>query len=419
MFRKALHRFIFAAAMASLGCTACTRISETDASARNSLRIAAVKRGDFRRIMRLNGIVGAVESFSVIAPRLSGQMMGSGTMIVTKIVSNGATVHNGDILVAFDPQAQLKNILDRQAEYDGLLQQIRKKQADQVAAKIADETGLKGAEVDVQSALVEMRKNELIPKNQSEINKSNLAEAEAELKQLKETFDLKRKAEAADLRVLEIQRDRAARALEYAKSNVDRMAVRSTMDGIAVLTPITRANRRMDPKEGDEMRPGAIVMQVVNPSAMKVSAPVNQVDVAQLHAGQSAEVRLDAYPDMVFSGKVERISAMCSSNSDSKQIRFFSATISIQGKDPKLLPDLTAAVDVHLQLLKDVLVLPRQAVIGKNGQASVEILANGKSERRNVNIGPMNEFEAVAESGVQEGMLVSLDPQDTNMRPME
>jgi HlyD family secretion protein len=412
MFCRAWPQIVLAATLASLGFAGCARISETDASTRTASLTAAVKRGSFHQVLRLNGIVGAVESFSVIAPRLSGQTTGSGTMIVTKIVGNGAAVRKGDILVAFDPQAQLKNIMDRQAEYDGLLQQIRKKKADQDSAGIADETGLKGAEVDVQSALVEMRKNDLVPRNQSEINKSNLAEAEAELKQLKETFDLKRKAEVADLKVLEIQLDRAARALEYAKGNVDRMAVRSTMDGIAVLNPVTRANRRMDPKEGDEMRPGAVVMQVVNPAAMKVSAPVNQVDVAQLHMGQSAEIRLDAYPDMVFPGKVERISAICTTNSDSKQIRFFSATISIQGKNPKLLPDLTAAVDIHLTNLRDVLTLPRQAIVENAGQTSVEIVANGRTERRQIQIGPVNEFEAVVESGVPEGMRVSLQPHE-------
>jgi multidrug resistance efflux pump len=410
MFYRLLHRFILAAAISGLGFSACTRISAIDATSKRASGTVAVKRGNFRRMVRLNGIVGAVESFGVLAPRLSGQMTGSGTMVITKIVSNGVAVHKDDILVEFDRQAQLKNIMDRQAEYDGFLQQIRKKQADQATTKVSDETEIKGAEVDVQAALVEMRKNEVVPRNQSEINKASLAEAEAQLKQLKETFNLKRQAEVADSRILEIQRDRAANALEYAKGNVDRMTVRSTMDGIAVLNPIYRGNRRMDPKEGDEVRPGAVIMQVVNPSAMKVSAPVNQVDIVQVHIGQSAEIQLDAYPDMVLPGKVERISAICSSNEDSKKIRFFSATISIQGKNPKLLPDLTAAVDIQLQVLKNVLILPRDALISQKGQSSVEILINGKSVLRNVKISFMNDCEAVIESGVQEGMIVSLNP---------
>jgi HlyD family secretion protein len=412
MFHRMPHRFILVAALSMIGLTACTRTSATDASSKSLSRTVAVKRGDFRRIVRLIGTVSAVESFSVLAPRLSGQTTGTGMMVLTKIVPNGTTVRQGDILVEFDRQSQQKNIMDRQAEYDGFLQQIRKKQADQTAAKIADETEIKGAEVDVRSALVEMRKNELVPKYQAEINKANLAEAEAQLKQLKATFNLKRQAEVADLRILEIQRDRALRALEYAKGNVDKMTVRSTMDGIAVLTPIYKGSRRMDPQEGDEVRPGAGIMQVVNPSAMKVSAPVNQVDVAKVHVGQFAEIWLDAYPDLVFPGKVERIGSISSSDSDSKQIRFFSAMISIQGKNPKLLPDLTAAVDIRLESLDGALILPRQAIMHRNGQSSVDVLANGKSERRTVKIGPMNDCEAVIEAGIEEGTVVSLNPEE-------
>jgi HlyD family secretion protein len=410
MFYRMRHHLVLAAALSMIGWTACTHTSATDASSKSISGTLTVKRGDFRRTLRLTGTVGAVESFSVLAPRLSGQMMGSGVMVLTKIVRNGTTVRKGDILVEFDRQAQQKNIMDRQAEYDGFLQQIRKKQADQTSAKIADETEIKGAEVDVKSALVELRKNELIPKYQAEINKANLAEAEAQLKQLNETYSLKRKAEVADLRILEIQRDRALMALEYAKSNVDRMTIQSTMDGIAVLIPIYKGSRRMDPQEGDEVRPGAAIMQVVNPSAMKVSAPVNQVDVAKVHVGQYAEIRLDAYPESVFPGKVERINSISNSESDSKQIRFFSAMISIQGKDPKLLPDLTAAVDVRLEIRDGVLILPRQAIIQRNGQSFVAVLVNGTSERRAVKIGPMNDCDAVIEAGLRDGTVVSLNP---------
>jgi HlyD family secretion protein len=411
MFYRNWHRFIILSALSALSFTACARISATDSSSKNSSKTFVVKRSNFSRTVRLSGVVGAVESFSVLAPRLSGQMMGSGSMVITKIAHNGETVRKGDILVELDRQAQLKNIMDRQADYDGYLQQIRKKQADQSSAKIADETELKGAEVDVQTALVEMRKNDLVPRYQAETNKANLDEAQAQVKQLKETFNLKRQAEGADLRILEIQRDRSLKALEYAKSNVDRMTVRSTLDGLVVLTPIYRGNVRMEPKEGDEVRSGSVIMQVVNPSAMKVSAAVNQVDIAQVHIGQSGDIRLDAYPDLVFPGKVERINLISSSDVDSKKIRVFSVVFSIQGRNPKLLPDLSAAVDVHLQTLNNVLIVPRAAIIEQNRQPSVEVLSNGKSEKRTVKIGAMDDCDAVIDSGLQEGMCVLLNPQ--------
>lgn len=406
--RRVLPSAVAAAAILAL--MACARPEPQAASqeAAGSPGTVRVERRNLRNTARLHGTVAAVESYTVLAPRLSGQM--TGTMVITGIAPNGSRVRKGDILVEFDRQNQMKTVLDRQAEYDNLVQQIRKKQADQEAARAADETELKTAEVDLQSARVEMRKNEVVSRIQAEINKQNLAEAEARLKQVNDTRALKREAAAAELRILEIQRDRAQKAVTYAQNNIEKMTVRSQLDGLVVLTPIYKGTRMVDPQEGDEVRPGGGIMLVVDPSAMQVVARLNQVDVAQVRAGMDTEVRLDAYPDLVFPGIVDRISAIGTSSQYSKRIRYFAAVISIRGSHPKLLPDLTAAVDVELEGSEDVLLLPREAVAAQNGQSVVRILTDGRTELRPVKTGPMNELEVVIESGLEEGMTVSRNP---------
>lgn len=402
--------------IAAVATGACTKPSPgVDPSPASSDETVAVRRGDFRRTVRLTGGVRAVQSYAVLAPRLSGQMMGTGNMVITRIVRNGTRVRAGDFLVEFDRQNQEKNILDRQAEFDGLVQQIRRKEADQLAARVADETELKAAEVDIRIAQVDLRKNEVIPKYQAEINIANLAEAEAQLEQLHDTFALKRQAEAADLRILQIQRDRAFRALEYAQGNVEKMTILSPMDGLVVLNPTSKGTRMVDPQEGDEVRPGGNLMLVVDPSAMQVQARVNQVDLGSLRAGQTAEIRLEAYPDLVFPGKIESIGALATGSA--KHVRHFTARVSIQGANPRLLPDLTAFVDVPVQSLDNVLMLPRSAVVRQKEQAVVEVVSNGKAGLRPVRTGPMNEWEVVIESGLQEGTTVSMNPGNPSAGP--
>jgi HlyD family secretion protein len=369
----------------------------------------AVRRGDFKRILRLNGRVNAVESYGVEAPRLARQR--TGTMVITKILPTGTRVKKGDILVEFDRQEQLKNILDSQAEYDNLVHQLNKKRADQAAALAADQTELKGAEIDVQTAKVEIRKNELIPLNEAEINLENLREAEAKLKLLHNTFALKRESEAADLRTMEIQRDRAQKAVFHEQNNVEQMTIRSPMDGLVVLSPISKGSRRLDPVEGDEVYSGNSVMLVVNPSAMQVSARINQIDISLVREGQSAEVHLDAYPELHFPGVIERVGAIAQPGSNSNKIREFTVLVSVRGSDPKLLPDLTAAVDVRLEARENVLLLPRNAVVFREGRAFVEALEDGGSALREIAAGPMNECEIIVESGIDEGTAVSLNPE--------
>jgi hypothetical protein len=68
--------------------------------------------------------------------------------------------------------------------------------------------------------------------------------------------------------------------------------------------------------------------------------------VLGLKLGQKAEVHLDAYSDLVFEGQLVSIDPMGIPGDFSTKLRNFSATFSIKGHDPRLMPDLSAAVDV-------------------------------------------------------------------------
>jgi len=99
-------------------------------------------------------------------------------------------------------------------------------------------------------------------------------------------------------------------------------------------------------QEGDQVRSGVAFMQVVDPSHMDVQVAVNQEDLLSLKIGQSASVHLDAYPGLTFPGQLESLGPMGRGGDFSNKVRTFSAVFSIAGHDPKLMPDLSAAVDV-------------------------------------------------------------------------
>lgn len=373
------------------------------------MRLALVQQKDFVRPIRIHGIVEAVESHMVAAPRLSGQ--GLGSLIITKLVANGSQVHKGDILVEFDRAAQQKVVLDKQAEYRDLVEQIKKKQADQDAAKAADETGVKQADDAEQTAELEIKKNEIVSRIDAEKNEQNLEQARATLQQLKETFDLKRQAARAELKILEIQRDRAMTAMRWAQGNTEKMQIRAAADGVAVINSMWKAGTMSEVQEGDEVRAGFPFMQVVNPSQMQVRARVNQGDIADLRQGQNARINLDAYPDLLFPGKLQAIAAVAQTSSFSSKARTLTVLFSINGTDPKLLPDLSAAVDVELERQPNALVVPRDAVFSDNGHSYVRVKsASGGFEKREVRLGAANDVEQVIVSGVEKGASVLRNP---------
>jgi len=373
-------------------------------SSAEPVRTAKIERRDFIRSLRVHGTVEAVQSYAVAVPMLAGGEMTS--LVITKLAAAGARVRQGDLLVEFDRQKQLKNSLDKQAEYRDFEDQIEKKRADQASARAKDETELKQAEGAVETARLEIRKNEVVSSIDAEKNKENLAEAEARLKQLRETFDLKRRAAEAEIRGLEIQRDRARTVMINAQQNADKMAIHTPIDGLVVLNRIWKGGRMDEPQEGDQIEPGVPFLQVVDPRAMQVRAKVNQVDVPYLQAGQPVRVRLDAYPELFFPGKLVQMAAIGVTSGLSEKVHTFATLFSIEGTDPKLLPDLSAAVDVELERIPHVLVAPRDAVFEKGGQAYVRVKTGSGFDERLVKTGPTDEVDVVIDSGVDAGAVV-------------
>ena len=331
-------------------------------------------------------------------------------MIVTKLAASGKAVRKGELLVEFDRQTQIKNALDKQAEYVGLVEQIKKKQADQAAAKAADQTALVAAEDATKSASLELKRNEIVSQIDAEKNQANYEQAKANYQQLKKTFDLKRAAAQAELLSLEIQRDRSRAAMEYAQKNTERLEIHSPIDGIVVLNTIFKNSGMGEVQEGDEVRPGVTFMSVINAGAMQVRSRVNQADVYRLRAGQPVRIGLDAYPELSFTGKVMRVGAIGVTSGLSQKVRTFQALFSVEGTDPKLMPDLSASVDVELEKPASVLLIPRDSVKAENGESYVLAWNGSTYQRKNVQLGAANDIEVILQSGLKEGTRILRNP---------
>ena len=173
---------------------------------------------------------------AILAPVLAGQFVA--TLTVTRLATSGTNVKRGDLLAEFDRQSQIRDSIDKQAEYSKLAGQVAEERAKEDAARAKDETELRQAENNLRKTELEMQKTEIVSHIDAEKNQENLDEAKATYDQLRETFDLKRKAAQAAIRILEIQRDRTQQTMEHAKANSDKMQIRSPLDGVVVLNTI-------------------------------------------------------------------------------------------------------------------------------------------------------------------------------------
>jgi HlyD family secretion protein len=320
------------------------RIGTLTAAFVAALLILPVAAAGDRTALRLQGSVEPVRSHPVIVPRLTGSS--TGTLVIVRLAKPGTRVSRGELLIEFDRQTQIKTAHDRQAEYRDFVEQINRMRGEQLTARAHGEAELKTAENALKSAELEVQKADVVPSVTAEQNRLSLDEARAKASQIRHTYDLHRRLDAADIRALEIQRDRAENAWKHAESNADKMRVVSPIDGMVVLKSTWKNGTMGEVQEGEEVRSGLGIMEVIDSSAMQVRARVNQADIAALRVGQPARITLDSYPGRVFTGRLEQLSQIGSISTMSNRVRTFLAVFSIEGSDPHLMPDLAAAIDV-------------------------------------------------------------------------
>lgn len=293
-----------------------------------------------RHEVRLTGTVQAVHFFTFQVPQIGGQ---NGRVTLTTIIANGVRVKSGDVLAEFDRTQELDNARDAKAKFDDLSHQVEQRQAQNRADAAKRASDLQAAEADLAKAELELRKGPLLSEIDRLKNEVKAEAAREHVSSLKKSSGFHDQADAAAVRILELQRDRQKVGLDRALSNAEKLQVHATLDGMVSLENVWRNNSMGKAQEGDQLYPGQPMIRLFDPSEMEVRAQVGEPDDVALTPGCRATVRLDAYPDLTFEARMISASPVAASAMGSP-IKTFSAIFRLEKSDPHLLPDLSAAV---------------------------------------------------------------------------
>ncbi|HTM48302.1 MAG TPA: efflux RND transporter periplasmic adaptor subunit [Bryobacteraceae bacterium] len=296
----------------------------------------------------MTGLVRAVRVYSIQAPQIvmtSPSPQGNRITLVT-VAANGATVKKGDTLAEFDNTKQLDDALEAEAKFDDFTHQVAQKAAQNrsdAAVRLAE---LKQAEVDFGKANIQLTKGPILSEIDRIKNEAKAESARALVASLQKSHAAHMRAEAAALRVLELQRERQKVALDRARTNSDKLTIKATLNGMVALENIWKGGTMGHAKEGDQLYGGQPLMKIFDPSEMVVDLQVGEPDGTRLSRGLKARVRLDAYPDLELDAEFVSASPVAVTALGSP-VKNFNARFRLLKSDPRLLPDLSAAVIIQ------------------------------------------------------------------------
>jgi len=206
-----------------------------------------------------------------------------------------------------------------------------------------------------------------------------------------------------------LNRDQSKIELSRAEINVQRMTIKSPMDGIVVMASIVRNGEFGQIREGDQVNAGQPFVTIVDPSSMVLNATVNQVDAERLRLGMKATIRLDAYNDVELPGSLMGIGAMSKTSTfRASYVGEIPIRLKIDKSDPRLIPDLTGSAEVVMNAERNTLLAPRSAVFDESGGSYVFVHGPEGWLKKKVDLG-LSSFTGVSiRSGVQKGDVVAL-----------
>ena len=189
--------------------------------------------------------------------------------------------------------------------------------------------------------------------------------------------------------------------------SVDNVYLRSPLNGIVTVVGV---------EEGEIITSGTQalggggtpIMTVAKLEEMVVEANINEVDVGKLDVGQKVEIGFDAIRGKIYYGKVKKISP---SSIVEQNIVVYPVEVEILDSDGRIRPGMTADLNIIIGEAKDVICIPKEAVIERDDRTVVLTRKDGKVAPKPIEIGLEGDIKVEIKSGLFEGDTVLISGQ--------
>ena len=341
---------------------------------------APVERGSIATLVKASGTVEAVVSVDV-SSQLSGR-------IAQVFVNFNDTVRAGQPIAQIDPEIFAARVNEARAALNVATATAHVQKAAVERAKVA----VLNAERELQRQLELARTNSGIGRGLDQARAQRaIAEAEQHMAE-------------ANLENAQAVVEQRQAALDQARLDLDRTVLRAPIDGIIIKRDVNPGQTVAVTFEAKTL------FKIANDlREMEVHGKIDEADVGQLKAGQTARFTVDAYPDRTFSGQVLQIRK---SPEAVQNVVTYTAIISAPNPDLLLLPGMTAQLRIVVSDTGEVLKVPNQALrFRPNGSGP-------PSDRKNANQAASSEASAtvwlVGEDGRPNPTAVRLGASDDN-----
>jgi HlyD family secretion protein len=366
-----------------------------------------VKRGEFLDALQFRGQLKAMKSVSITAPPNAGDLQ------ILKLAADGSQVKKGDVVVEFDPSKTRQDLAQDQSTLKSSQAEIEQVRADGRLNEEVDTTAVMKAKYDVEVARLDASKSEVVSKIEGAEANLKLADAEQAVRESEE----KLKSDIAIDQATVEDKKHASRKADFdakrAETGLAAMTLKAPSDGTISLLSVWHNGSEGPFKAGERAWPGTPIAELPDATSMRIAARVDETERGRLALSQPVTLQLDAIADRQFTGKVERIGTIATSDFSAGWPipRNFDLEIGIDQADPRLKPGMTVQITVIVDRVPNAITIPAQASFLKSGQNVAYVWDGSAFRERSIQIERRSRDLILVSSGLKAGDLVALqDP---------
>lgn len=185
-------------------------------------------------------------------------------------------------------------------------------------------------------------------------------------------------------------------------------AVQATLNMARLSAPFTGTITNVAVDKGDLVTAGKAAFQIDDLSRLLVDVQVSEVDINRVQVDQPVTLSFDGIAGKEYNGVVSEIANTGASSGGSVN---FTVTVEILDPDADIKPGMTSAVNIAVNQLDNVLLIPSRAVRTVNNKRVVYVLRNNVPVPVEISLGSSsNNYSQVTKGDLKAGDLIVLNP---------
>lgn len=368
----------------------------TSRQERNLLFTEAVK-GDFEVSISVPGEILAENAVDIKAPEVSrGRDFRAQPLRITDMVAEGTIVNAGDYVATLDRTQYDNTLKDERERLSEYRNNIEMKKLDTAVTLTNLRNNIRNQIHTVEEAEITLRNSKFEPP-------ATIRQAEIDVERQQRMLEQRKRG--YELRVAQAKRDLIRLNTFY--NRVDRRvaSLEEILAGFTITAPSPGMVVYKRDRRGTKIKTGSnvnmadrIVATLPDLSSLLSQIYISEIEIRKIEPGQNVEIRVDAFPNKTFSGKVYSVANIGEQlgNSDSK---VFEVMVRLDAADPDLRPAMTTSNKVVIQKYSDVIYIPTECIHAEAD--GIPFVYTKDKAKQIVVTGDVNDRNTIIEQGLK------------------